>query len=98
MDNARTGSVYLPSSNPVNSHTVEVVNVAFRDDVRLRAGGKCECTMKQCTHHSGRCRAMLRGEWETHRRTAGGSYTLSNVVAMCQTCHRNTPSYGVGNR
>jgi len=74
------------------------MQLAFRDDVYNRAGGKCECTMKTCTHHSGRCNAMLRGEWEIHRLTAGGPYTLSNVVAMCQICHRNTPSYGVGAR
>lgn len=72
--------------------------MAFRDDVYNRAGGKCECRMTSCTHHSGRCNAMLRGEWEIHRLTAGGAYTLGNVLAMCQTCHRNTPSYGVGKR
>ena len=41
---------------------------------------------------------MLRGEWELHRITAGGPYEMSNVKGMCQTCHRNTPSYGVGRR
>jgi hypothetical protein len=70
--------------------------MAFREDVYNRAGGKCECTMSTCTHHTGRCNAMLRGEWEIHQITAGGGYTLSNSRAMCQTCHRNTPSYGVG--
>ena len=72
--------------------------MAFRDDVYNQAGGKCQCTMKSCSHHSGRCSAMLRGEWEIHRITAGGPYTLSNVEAVCQTCHHNTPSYGVGKR
>jgi hypothetical protein len=72
--------------------------MAFRDDVYNRAGGKCECRMTSCSHHTGRCNAMLRGEWEIHRITAGGPYNLSNVLAMCQTCHRNTPSYGVGKR
>lgn len=71
--------------------------MAFRDDVYNRAGGRCECKMKTCDH-SGRCPAMLRGEWEIHRITAGGPYTLSNVVAMCQSCHRNTPSDGAGKR
>lgn len=71
--------------------------MAFRDDVYNRAGGRCECTMTSCGH-SGRCTAILRGEWEIHRKTAGGQYTLSNVIAMCQMCHRNTPSYGVGKR
>ena len=74
--------------------------MALRDDVYKRAGGKCECTMSICSHHSGRCSAMLRlnSGWELHRITAGGPYTLSNVKAICQACHRNTPSYGVGKR
>lgn len=72
--------------------------MAIREEVYERSGGKCECTMKTCSHHTGRCNAMLRGEWEVHRINAGGPYTLSNVVAMCQTCHRNTPSYGRGKR
>jgi len=71
--------------------------MALRDEVYARARGRCECTMKTCDH-AGRCSAMLRGEWEMHRITAGGPYTLSNVVGMCQTCHRNTPTYGVGKR
>ena len=71
--------------------------MALRDDVYKRAGGRCECTMKSCGH-TGRCTAMLRGEWEVHRLTAGGEYVLSNVIGMCQECHRNTPSYGVGKR
>lgn len=73
----------------------------LRDEAYKRAGGQCECTMTSaCSHHSGgrRCTHMLRGEWELHRITAGGPYALSNVIAMCQTCHRNTPSYGVGRR
>jgi len=72
--------------------------MAIREDVYARAGGKCECTMKNCSHHTGRCNAILRGEWEVHRLTAGGAYVLSNVIAMCQACHRNTPSYGAGKR
>lgn len=71
--------------------------MALRDDVFKRAGGRCECTMKVCGHE-GRCPAVLRGEWEVHRRIAGGDYTLSQVLGMCQLCHRNTPSYGVGRR
>jgi len=70
--------------------------MSIRDDVYKRSGGKCECTMKTCTNHTGRCNAMLRGAWHVHRITAGGAYVLSNVIGMCQTCHRNTPSYGRG--
>jgi hypothetical protein len=76
----------------------ETLSQKMRDDLFTRAGGKCECTMRGCGHHSGRCNAMLRGGWEAHRMTAGGPYILSNLVAMCQTCHRTTPSYGVGRR
>ena len=47
----------------------------LRDAVYRRAGGKCECTMQTCSHHTGRCNAMLRGAWEIHRITAGGAYT-----------------------
>ena len=72
--------------------------MTFREDVRRRAASLCECTMKGCLHHTGRCHALLRGEWDVHRIRAGGEYILSNVVAMCQSCHRNTPSYGVGKR
>lgn len=70
----------------------------IREEAYRRAGGKCECIMKTCAHHTGRCYAELRGAWEIHRIVAGGPYTLSNVVAMCQTCHRNTPTYGSGKR
>ena len=69
---------------------------AMRISLHTRAGGKCECEMIRCTHHTGRCNAMLRGEWEAHRLRAGGEYVLSNLKAMCQTCHRNTPTYGRG--
>jgi len=69
--------------------------MGLREDVRERAGGRCECTMTTCGHR-GRCKAMLRGEWELHRRSAGGPYTMSNVVGMCQMCHRNTRTFGRG--
>ena len=72
--------------------------MTFRNDLHNRAGGRCQCRMSGCSHHSGRCNAMLRGAWEIHRITAGGPYILSNVVAMCQTCHRKTPTYGTGKR
>lgn len=58
-----------------------------------RAGGRCECTMKVCSHHTGRCTHGLYS-WEAHHRTAGGPDTLSNLIAMCATCHKNTRTYG----
>lgn len=72
------------------------ISTKMKEDLYDRADGRCECTMKLCTHHTGRCNAMLRGAWEAHRISAGGLYILSNLEAMCQTCHRNTPSYGRG--
>jgi hypothetical protein len=67
-----------------------------KKELFLRAGGQCECTM-QCSHHTGkRCPQDLRGGWEAHRRTAGGTYELGNLIAMCVTCHKNTRTYGRG--
>ena len=68
-----------------------------KDKAYERAGGKCECTMVVCTHHTGRCNAMLRGAWHAHHRTSvasGGDDGLGNCLAMCVTCHRNTGTYG----
>jgi len=62
-----------------------------------RAGGNCECKMKICSHHSPgiRCnRPLVEGSWEAHRIDSNGTYILSNLVAMCPPCHKNTPSYG----
>ena len=61
-----------------------------------RAGGKCECTMNICGH-IGRCNKDLGSTWEAHHKTsvnAGGSDSLSNLIAMCNSCHKNTRSYG----
>jgi hypothetical protein len=60
-----------------------------------RAGGRCECTMKICDHGGNRCnRGLSPGYWEAHHRVAGGPDTLSNLIAMCATCHKNTRTYG----
>jgi hypothetical protein len=75
----------------------EKASQELREDVYKRQKGICGCQMKTCTQHSGKkCDAILRGAWEVHRITAGGDYVPSNVIGLCQTCHRNTPSYGVG--
>jgi hypothetical protein len=62
-----------------------------------RAAGRCECTMTMCGH-SGRCKTGLSaGYWDAHLRTsvaAGGLDALSNLTAMCATCHKNTHTYG----
>jgi hypothetical protein len=68
----------------------------MREKLYERANGCCECEMKRCPQHTGRCGAMLRGPWGAHRKSAGRSYRLGNLTAMCQTCHRNTPTYGRG--
>lgn len=60
-----------------------------------RAGGRCECTMNVCDHGGRRChRGLSTGYWEAHHRSSGGPDTLSNLVAMCATCHKNTRTYG----
>lgn len=74
--------------------------MAFSEETKLaayrRAGGKCECTMKICSHHTGRCNRQL-NRWHAHHMTsvaAGGSDALSNCLAMCVECHQNTRTYG----
>ena len=64
----------------------------LREAVHRRAGGRCECSMVRCSHVA-RCTALLRGEWGVQRLQAAGANVLSNVLGMCQTCHRNGPSY-----
>ena len=63
-----------------------------------RAGGKCECTRKNCPKHTGRCNTALAArKWHAHHITAeasGGSDALSNCEALCIPCHENTGSYG----
>ncbi len=75
--------------------------MAISETVRLelyrRANGQCECTMSVCSHHrvGQRCPHKLIAEsWEAHHKTSGGPDTLSNLIAMCATCHKNTPTYG----
>ena len=70
------------------------VSEATRKLLKQRAGGKCECTMEVCTHHTGRCSRNLIFGWEAHHRTAGGSDNLGNLTAMCPKCHENTRTYG----
>jgi hypothetical protein len=75
------------------SGRVEGGTEKLRLDVWQRAGRLCECTMKTCSHHGTRCNAALLGDWELHRIDPGGLYILSNVIAVCETCHRrNTPT------
>jgi len=72
------------------------ISQATRQALYARANGQCECMM-QCGHHaSRRCSHKLNPGWETHRRVAGGDYTLGNLTAMCVTCHKNTRTYGTG--
>lgn len=68
-----------------------------RDDLYKRAGSQCECTMSVCSHHSAgrRCGSGLSpGYWDAHHKTVLGGDGLSNLTAMCATCHKNTSSYG----
>ena len=70
------------------------VSEETRKELYQRAGGKCECNMKVCSHHSGRCNRQLGRNWQAHHRTAGGADHLGNLIAMCPECHRNTRTYG----
>ena len=71
------------------------VSTETRMKLYQRAGGRCECEMKVCAHHTGRCTHQLRGSnWHAHHRSAGGGDHLGNLIAMCVTCHKNTPTYG----
>jgi hypothetical protein len=66
----------------------ETINMLLR-----RAGGKCECTMTECSHHVGRCKAQLGGDWQdwhAHPISPSGADNLGNLIAMCQDCYRNT--------
>ncbi len=74
--------------------------MAISDETRRalyrRAGGRCECRMRVCDHRAGiRChRSLARGYWQAHHRSRTGGDTLSNLTAMCATCHKNTRTYG----
>ena len=62
-----------------------------------RANGRCECIMSVCDHHRAgtRCpRNLVSGYWDAHHRSRNGGDTLSNLIAMCATCHKNTRTYG----
>jgi 5-methylcytosine-specific restriction endonuclease McrA len=69
-----------------------------KETARLNAGGKCVCSRKTCTHHTGRCNATLTADnYHAHHKTAvasGGNDTLSNCEALCIRCHKNTITYG----
>ncbi len=68
-----------------------------KKELYRRAGGRCECTMRICSHHraGSRCpHSLTPGYWDAHRKNANGPYVLSNLIAMCATCHKNTRTYG----
>jgi hypothetical protein len=71
-----------------------VISEETRKALYLRAGGKCECKMMVCDHR-GRCsRKLTPGYWEAHHRSARDGDTLSNLIAMCETCYKKTRTYG----
>lgn len=71
-----------------------MVSQDTRKKLYTRAGGRCECTMQVCTHHTGRCPHKLNPGWEAHHRSRDGGDNLGNLIAMCVTCHKNTRTYG----
>jgi len=76
------------------------VTQSIKDALYKRAGGRCECTMRVCSHHAAgiRCPNKLTGEWNVHHRTTTGPDNLGNITAMCIRCHKNTGSFGRGPR
>ncbi|HED38378.1 MAG TPA: HNH endonuclease [Ignavibacteria bacterium] len=75
------------------------ISQSIKSDLYKRAGGRCECTMSVCGDHNGRrcSRGLSAGYWDAHHKTsvaAGGLDVLSNLTAMCATCHKNTRTYG----
>lgn len=64
-----------------------------------RSAGRCECQRTGPGHaHIGRCPILLtRATAQFHHITAqavGGYDGLSNCEVLCETCHRQTASYG----
>jgi hypothetical protein len=73
------------------------ISETLRKVLFARANGQCECTMSDCKDHDAgkRCpNKLIAGKWEAHHKTSGGPDTLSNLIAMCSTCHENTRTYG----
>jgi hypothetical protein len=73
------------------------ISEKIRRELYERAGGRCECTMRVCDHHPAgqRCpRNLVAGYWDAHHISTTGGDSLSNLIAMCATCHKNTRSYG----
>ena len=73
------------------------ISQPLKDELAKRAGGRCECTMQSCDHGGNRCtRGLSAGYWDAHHCTADGPDTLSNLIAMCATCHKKTRTYERG--
>lgn len=83
--------------------------MAFSDQTVLdawnRAKVSCECTRQICRHLIPCNRILLwsaRGDegpggWEANHRTSQAvveNDTLSNCEILCQSCHKNTRTYG----
>lgn len=70
----------------------------IKNELYKRANGRCECTMSVCNHGEHRCpHGLSAGYWDAHHKisvSVGGSDVLSNLTAMCATCHKNTRTYG----
>ena len=67
----------------------ETMDAAYR-----RAGGRCECTLSTCGHHTEhvRCNASLANGWHAHHKhpvSEGGGDNLSNCLALCPPCYAN---------
>lgn len=73
------------------------ISLTTRQALLARAQGRCECRMSGCSDHAAgeRCpNKLVAGKWEAHHASRNGGDTLSNLVAMCEPCHKNTRTYG----
>jgi hypothetical protein len=70
-----------PWSKPrVHKPSPKVIDPGLRQQVRAREGGLCAL-----------CRDLLAPVWECHHRklrSRGGQDSVTNLVALCSTCHR----------
>jgi hypothetical protein len=91
----RSRAAYAPGSIEKGGRVPEAsFSPSIRETLQRRAGGRCECQKRNCTHprekRSERCTRSLGSDWEAQRITAGGGYGLSNLEALCKSCYVQT--------
>lgn len=76
---------------------LQTVTDELKEKIFQRAQGACECvnTAGRCGHHRQpeRCANSLGFSWQLHPKQLEAPVTLNNVIAMCEQCYRNSPTY-----